>query len=272
MKQLSRLSKRGPYPVLVGKLDYAGLPGLVYTPEEGDALPAVAFGHDWMTDIKRYHRTLKHLASWGIVVAAPNTEKGVLPDHRGFASDLETCLQILAGVKLGTGKVTVAPGKLGMAGHGMGASCALLASAQRSAVKAVVALYPAKSSPSAEEAAKAVSAPGLVLGTDDKQLFEAGNPEQIALNWKGEVCYREIKGGNQHGFSEGMLSKAALGLGLPQYSQQDTARGLMTGFLLGALNEDKKYSGFLDPAATAKKITSYTREELQEKVEEEQGI
>ena len=79
-KQLSKLSKRGPHRVLVGDLDYAGIPGKVYAPAEGQGLPAVAFGHDWMKDISSYEGTLRHLASWGIVVAAPNTEKGIAPD------------------------------------------------------------------------------------------------------------------------------------------------------------------------------------------------
>src|SRR5699024_2747932 len=68
-KHLSKLSKRGPHRVMVGDLDYAGLPGKIYTPAEGNGVPGVAFGHDWMKPIKHYHQTLRHLASWGIAVA-----------------------------------------------------------------------------------------------------------------------------------------------------------------------------------------------------------
>ena len=124
---VSNLSKRGPHRVLVGDLSYVGLPGVVYTPAKGKGVPGIAFGHDWRAPVEDYHATLRHLASWGIAVAAPNTETGFVPDHRGLANDLESALQILGGVRLGEGEVTVSPAKLGLAGHGMGAGAAVLA-------------------------------------------------------------------------------------------------------------------------------------------------
>jgi len=33
---------------LRGDLAFAGLPGIVYTPEAGLNLPGIAFGHDWL--------------------------------------------------------------------------------------------------------------------------------------------------------------------------------------------------------------------------------
>ena len=39
-------------------------------------LPGVAFGHDWLTGVDRYAGTLEHLASWGIVAAAPEHRDG----------------------------------------------------------------------------------------------------------------------------------------------------------------------------------------------------
>lgn len=70
------LTRRGPHKVLRGDLAFAGVTGVVYTPEAGFNLPAVAFGHDWLTGTDKYRATLEHLASWGIVAAAPDTEKG----------------------------------------------------------------------------------------------------------------------------------------------------------------------------------------------------
>lgn len=256
-KHLSKLSKRGPHRVLVGDLEYAGLPGKIYTPAEGNGLPAVAFGHDWMTDIKRYHATLRHLASWGIVVAAPNTEKSFVANHRGFAADLETSLQILTGVKLGTGNVSVAPGKIGLVGHGMGAGCAVLAAAGRSHIKAVAALYPAATSPSCEDAAMNVSVPGFVLGQAERDFVTTGNPVKVAARWSGACTYREIEGATQAGFTEFSIKRIAAGLGRPQTSAQELTRGLLTGFLLHRLGGQHKYSAFSDATATAKKITSF---------------
>ncbi|MEJ5927937.1 dienelactone hydrolase family protein [Corynebacterium sp. H128] len=267
-KHLSKLSSRGPHRVLVGDLEYAGLPGKIYTPAEGNGLPAVAFGHDWSTDIKRYHATLRHLASWGIVVAAPSTESGVLPNHRGFASDLETALQILTGVKLGTGNISVAPGKIGLVGHGMGAGCAILAAAGRDHLNAVAALYPSVTSPSNEEAARNVSTPGFILGEPDRDFVATGNPVQVAANWAGSCIYREIDGATQEGFTEFSLGRMALGLGRPQGTAQQIARGLLTGFLLHRLDNQNKYSAFSDATATAKKVTGFDASGVRLKVAE----
>ena len=62
-KHLAHLSKRGPHRVLVGDLGYAGIPGKIYTPAEGNGVPGVAFGHDWTKSVDKYHATLRHLAS-----------------------------------------------------------------------------------------------------------------------------------------------------------------------------------------------------------------
>ena len=264
-KPLAQLSKRGPHRVLVGDLGYTGLPGKIYTPAEGNRLPAVAFGHDWLKSVDKYHATLRHLASWGIVVAAPDTEKGLVPDHRGFAADLETCLQIVAGVKLGQGNITVGPGKLGLVGHGMGGGAAVLAAANNPKVHAVAAIHPAVTAPSAEMAARGVDVPGLIIGSDSGEVFNAGNPAKLAHNWGGEVAYRELGNGNQQGFTEDSVFKMLIGMGRPQAAAQETVRGLVTGFLLHQLAGEKKYSGFSAALAEAKKVSSYEGEDLAEK-------
>lgn len=254
---------------MVGNLDVAGVPGKLYTPAEGDGIPGVVFGHDWMTGVDKYHRTLRHLASWGIAVAAPDTERGMIPDHRGLVADMETCLQILGGVKLGAGKVTVAPGKLGLAGHGMGAGCAILAAVDRSAVHAVGALYPAATSPSCEEAAKAMTVPGLIVGSGRAFLIDAGSPAKIAANWgSDDVVYRTVDKGTQFSFPERIRTNLLIGVGLPKFSAQEAARALLTGFLLHQLGGDKNFAEFSDPEADpGKRVTGYTAEEVAEEAE-----
>lgn len=266
-KQLSVLSKRGPHRVLVGDLDFAGLPGKVYTPAEGSGIPGVAFGHDWMLGLKRYHATLRHLASWGIAVAAPSTETGFTPNHRGFAADLQTALQVLAGVKLGSGNVTVSPKKLGLAGHGMGGGAAILAALDNPQAKAVATIFPAVTSPSNYEAAKHMTVPGLVIDSETNGLMDAGNPATVAFNWGADVAYRQISNGNQLGFAEGALLHLFVGLGLPQTSAQENIRGLVTGFLLHQLGGEKKYSAFSAFEAEAKNVGYLTREELADRAD-----
>ncbi len=65
-----------------------------------------------------YTGTLEHLASWGIVAAAPDTEKGLAPSVLNLAFDLGAALEIITGVRLGPGKISVHPGKRGVVGHG----------------------------------------------------------------------------------------------------------------------------------------------------------
>ena len=264
LKKLSDLSKRGPHRVLEGDLGYTGLPGKVYTPAEGKNLPAVAFGHDWTKDIDDYHGTLRHLASWGIAVAAPNTETGFRPDHRGFAADLETSLQILAGVRLGNGNISVSPGKLGIVGHGMGGGAAVLAAVDNPKVKAVATVYPANVAPSAVEAARALFAPGMVIGPgeDGDSLFDPGNPSKLAYNWAGDVVYRAPKKGDQQSFSEDGMIKRILGLGKSDRALQETVRGLLVGYLLHVLNDEKAYAGYAEADAEGSGVVSLSGEKL----------
>ena len=264
MKQLSDLSKRGPHRVMEGDLGYTGLPGKVYAPAEGHDLPAIAFGHDWRRSIGAYEETLRHLASWGIVVAAPDTESGINPDHRGFAADLETALQILAGVRIGNGNITVSPSKLGIAGHGMGGGAAVLAAVDNPKVRAVAALYPANVAPSAVEAARNLVIPGLIIGPgeDSDSLFSPGNPAKLAYNWAGEVAYRTVKKGDQQGFSEDSLGWRLLGLGKSDRKNQTVVRGLVTGFMLHQLAGQKKYEAFSAPDAAGKHVESLEGDKL----------
>lgn len=264
LKKLSELSKRGPYRVMEGDLGYTGLPGKVYVPEEGKGIPGVAFGHDWMKGADDYEKTLRHLASWGIAVAAPDTERGFNPNHAGFAADLETALQILGGVRMGNGNVTVDPAKLGIAGHGMGGGCAVLASVDNAKVKAVTSIYPAAVAPSAISAARTLFKPGLVIGPDEDSngIFDPGNPAKLAYNWSGPVAYRTVKKGNQQSVSEDNLKKRLLGVGKSRASVQETVRGLLVGYFLHQLTDDKKYSDFSEMDASGKGVKSIFGKEL----------
>ncbi len=252
-----------------GDLGYTGLPGKVYVPADGKAVPGVAFGHDWMKSAEDYKKTLRHLASWGIAVAAPDTERGFNPNHSGFAADLETALQILSGVKLGNGNTTVAPGKLGVVGHGMGGGCAVLTSVNNEKVKAVATIYPAAVAPSADNAARTLFLPGLVIGpdADADAIFDPGNPARLAYNWSGPVAYRTVKDGNQKAFSEDNLKKILLGQGRSKASVQETVRGLLTGFLLHQLDGDKSYSAYSEMDAQGKGVESVFGKELADRAD-----
>ena len=295
MKNLiARLGRPGPYDVQVGDLGVAGLDGRVYVPVSGSggaavtgrrgrmSAPGLVFGHDWRIHADAYHRTLRHLAGWGIAVAAPDTAHDLVPDHRGFAADLESALQILTGIALGSGTTVVDPSRLYLAGHGMGAGAAVLAAAGRIAagpdtgeaasLAGVIAVYPSDTTPSCYDAARSVEAPGLVLEAGKPGTVPGGNARRLAANWRGPVSYRKIAKGTPSGFSEPILRKTTLGGSGLEFGVQDLIRALTVGFIAGdgaaGTKEGKACAVFRDSETTVKGTTTATRRELFESLPE----
>lgn len=249
-KALEELGRRGPHEVRHGNLALVGLPGVVYTPRSGLGLPAVAFGHGWLQPASRYRGLLRHLASWGIVAAAPATQQGPLPSHRLLASDLRTALDVCVGVRLGEGEVSVDERRLGVAGHAMGGGCAVLAAAEDPRIKSVATLAVTETRPSAVEAAKQVSAPGLhIAGGHDLLAPSAANAEPVAHAWAGGVQLRTVKKATHLGFTEGRHWTELVLHGRPQYATQRVTRALLTAFFLRTLLGDRHGEALLHEAA-----------------------
>jgi hypothetical protein len=248
-KLVGTLTRRGPHRILRGDLAFAGLPGIVYTPESGLNLPGVAFGHDWLTPADRYAGTLEHLASWGIVAAAPDTEKGLAPSVLNLAFDLGTTLDIVTGVRLGPGKISVHPGKLGVAGHGFGGSAAVFAAAgMASRLKSVAAIFPAVTKPQAEQPAATLKVPGVVFGAPGDQTTLRSNALGLSRVWDGAVL-RIVSKAEAEGLAEGRRLAKFAGLPGSDRRTQKSVRALLTGYLLYTLTGDKTYKEFADPEA-----------------------
>lgn len=256
-KLFTALTRRGPYRVLRGDLAFAGLPGVVYTPDAGFNLPAVVFGHDWLTSADRYRKTLEHLASWGIVAAAPDTERGLAPSASNFAYDMGTTLDIVAGVRLGPGQISVHPAKLAVAGHGFGGSAAVLAAAARRSgptftPKVVAAVFPSVSAPAAEQAAAGLTIGGLVLSAPGDPQTLRSNAVELARAWDGAIL-RTVSKAKAGGLAEGRRVARVAGLPGADTSTQKTVRALLTGYLRAVLAGDKAYREFADPEAALPK-------------------
>jgi hypothetical protein len=250
-KLVAALTRRGPHRVLRGDLAFAGLPGVVYTPEEGLSLPAIAFGHDWLTGTERYAGLLEHLASWGIVAGAPDTQRGLAPSVLNLAFDLGTALDIVAGVRLGLGKISVHPAKLGVVGHGFGGSAAVFAAAGMAGspggpAKAVAAIFPTFTSPPAEQPAAALKVPGLLLTTPGDPTTLNSTALSLSGVWEASTL-RIVKKGEAAGLTEGRRLTQVMGLGGPHRGTQKAVRALLTGYLLATLAGDKTYRDFADP-------------------------
>lgn len=235
---LEYLRHPGPHPVGVGELDAIGMRGVVFAPTTGPRCPAVVFGHGLLQPVGRYADTLRYLASWGFVAAAPDTERGPVPSHSGLALDLSRTLDRLADAKLHGGRVTVDRNRLAVAGHGIGGGAAVLAAAAATPpVKAVVTVAANATTPSAVEAAAFVKVPGLhLIGADDTMTDAEplGRPagEVIARAWAGPVQLRRLKGRAQLGLLEGRHWTSYLLGAKGSKSAQRAVRVLMTTFLM----------------------------------------
>jgi len=247
-KQLVQtLSRPGEAEVLRGDLALVGLPGLVFTPASGLGLPAVALGHGWMQPAMRYAGLLRHLASWGVVALAPDTQRGPLASVVSLAADLRTALDVGTGVRLGTGDISVDPGRLGLVGHGIGGGAAVIAAAADERVRAVALLAPAETHPSAIDAARSVSAAGLVLVAGrDKVAPPEGHAEPIASAWAGRVAVRSLPKASHLGFLEGRYWTDALVDGKPERNTQRLTLALTTAFVLRELTGTSAYDDLLD--------------------------
>ncbi|WP_343571644.1 hypothetical protein [Mycobacterium sp.] len=246
-KLVAALGRRGSHRVLRGDLSFAGLPGVVYTPEAGLHLPAVAFGHDWLTGVERYAGLLEHLASWGIVAAAPDTERGMAPSVLKLAYDMGTALNIATGVRLGPGKISVHPDKLGVIGHGFGASAAVFTAAgMKAKPRAVAALFPAVTTPAAERPASTLRVPGVVFSAPGSAKSLRSNAIELWQAWD-TATLRIVRKAQANGLAEGRRLTTAFGLGGPDRRTQKTIRALLTGYLLYTLGGDKTYRDFADP-------------------------
>jgi dienelactone hydrolase len=248
-KLLSELSKSGPHKVLRGDMAIVGLPGTVYTPVAGKDLPGVAFGHGWLTGAKQYYKTLAHLASWGIVAAAPTTEKGMLGSDQGLATDLETALQVISEVRLGAGEITVHKQRLGLAGHGFGASAATLAASRSSKAKALAALYPAPTSSAVLPAAAEVRQSSLILVAPGELESITSNALALRRALPGQAVLRMVPKSDNRGLAEGFSVRGKVGAGGNNKKAQKLTRAVLTGFLLHQLTGDVKYAAFSDPEA-----------------------
>ena len=210
-------------------------------------LPAVAFGHDWLTSSARYSGLLEHLASWGIVAAAPNTERGIAPSVLNLAFDMGTALDIVTGVRLGPGKISVHPSKLGLVGHGLGGAAAVFAAAgMPRKPKTIAAIFPAITNPTAELPGTTLAVPGVIFSAPKDRTSLLSNAVSLSQAWKSATL-RVVSHAEPHGLAEGRHFGKALGLPNSHRKTHQAVRTLLTGYLLGVLNDDKAYREFADP-------------------------
>ncbi|NNG97115.1 alpha/beta hydrolase [Gordonia araii NBRC 100433] len=255
---MTRLSRRGPYKVLRGDLGFVGVPGQLFTPAAGAGLPLVAFGHSWMADSGRYRDLLFHLASHGIVAAAPDVECGLTPSDVELAAGLRTAVANLPKVRLGLDEsITVDPRRCAVAGHGFGASAAVLAlgpdvlaGTEPIGVESLAAIFPKPSTPTAFAAADAVRVPAMVVAAGSELDTVDANPLPLARALAGPVVLRSVPGATERGLLQRRSLRSLVGINGADKTTHSAVRALLTGFLIATADGDDEYAAFTDPEAT----------------------
>ncbi|GAC83828.1 hypothetical protein GP2_015_00700 [Gordonia paraffinivorans NBRC 108238] len=265
-KLMAALGRRGPNRVLRGDLGIVGTRGEVYTPASGERLPAIAFGHGWLTSTERYRDLCQHLASWGIVVAVPAGQSGVFASDDAMAAQLRSALSIVTRVRLGFGEITVDPARIGLAGHGFGASAAVLAASDgvlhgqpQPAVRGVAAIFPAPTTGLLLPAARRLGVPGLVVSSIGELDTVDGNALPLARAWGADAdspgaVLRTPPGATSKGLLEHRGIGSLWGSNGADKKTHRAVRALLTGFFLHTLNEDPEYAAFADPDTVLGKV------------------
>lgn len=253
---MTQLARRGRHRVLRGDLGFVGIPGQVFTPESGTRLPAVAFGHAWLADSARYRDLLFHLASWGLVVAVPDAQRGPFASDAALAADLRATLLAVANVPLGFDGLSVNRDRLGLVGHGFGASAAVLAASSETLlgqrppkVRSVAAVFPAPTTSILLPAAASVTVPSTVIAAGNDVDTYTANALPLARALGGDVTLRTIPGGSDRGLLEKRGLAALVGFNGADRKTHSQVRALLTGFLLNTLADDPEYQAFADPEA-----------------------
>lgn len=249
---VSRTRSRGPHDVQVGDLSVAGVAGKVYVPASGQAVPGMVFVHDWATHASAYHGFFKLLASWGVAVAALDTQTGLLPDTDALVKDVARAATVLVSAPLGEGRVTVHPERLVLAGHGLGASVAALAatpSAQArwkvlQGVRSVIALFPQVTHPKASSVASTITVPALILGPGQDAALRGLEAMRMAHHWKAACVYREVADTNLGIVLDSSVRPRLLGLGKQRSSIRSRVRALVVAYALGSAVEKSSADEF----------------------------
>ena len=145
---------------------------------------------------------MRYLASWGIIVVAPNTHRSLFSSHQGLALDLSRALRMVAYGELGGGRVRGDLRRLGVLGHSIGGGAAMLAAAKDDQIRAVVTVTAAETKPSAVEAAGQVYVPSLHLIGAKDDLAESDGAESRSPG-AGPAQLRWVKGSGHLGLAEG---------------------------------------------------------------------
>jgi hypothetical protein len=110
----------------------------------------------------------------------------------------------------------------------------------------VAAVFPAATTPPAEQPAASLRVPGVVFSAPGSAKELRSNAIELWQAWDAATL-RIVRKTKANGLAEGRRLTTAFGLGGPDRKTQKIIRALLTGYLLYALSGDKTYREFADP-------------------------
>lgn len=135
-----------------------------------EKFPVICFGHGYLISGKWYADLCNILVPEGYILMVPRSESGLFPSHMTLARDMNFVLneiRILNSERSFPLYNRIDTVKCIM-GHSMGGGSSFLAASHQNNIKAIVALAPYDTRPSAVKAASAVNAPALIFaGSND---------------------------------------------------------------------------------------------------------
>ncbi|HEX2838271.1 MAG TPA: hypothetical protein VHN77_09120 [Phycisphaerales bacterium] len=256
-------SAPGPYPVGVrtvtvtrpnattytARLSYPAASAGSGTPFATAAAPAAAisFGHGFVQPTTQYATTIDHLASWGFIVIAPNSETGLFPSHANFASDLRHALTYLEQQTAVPGSFlqnSVDTARFGMSGHSMGGGASILATADDARVRALANLAAAETTPSAVSAMARVHVPVSLIAGNADTIVPVANHGQLMYNaGAAPKLLPVISGGFHCGFTDATFFGCDSSPTLSRAQQLAVTRRLLAQFFLLTLRGQQQTWG-----------------------------
>lgn len=170
-----------------------------------DSLPLVVVAHGFVIGIQDYSYVWEALVPNGYVVALPNTETGISPNHEDFALDINfTALQVTQEFSLSSSVLYGAHHqRTGYIGHSMGGGAVHLAAANNNSVHSLVSLAAAETNPSAIAASQQISIPSLVVAGEEDCVAPANQHQYPMYTNLLSACktYINILGGGHCNFA-----------------------------------------------------------------------
>ncbi|MBN2666446.1 MAG: hypothetical protein JXR67_08040, partial [Bacteroidales bacterium] len=135
-----------------------------------EKFPVICFGHGYQISGRWYSHINEILVPRGYILIFPGSEAGMFPSHKALAKDMNFALSEIN--KLNLDKASPLFNRIDtvkcMMGHSMGGGSLFLAAKQNRDVRAIVALAPYDTRPSAIQAASSVIVPTLIFaGSSD---------------------------------------------------------------------------------------------------------